>query len=330
MTESLYLKSVSDTPANIQHKLNGYGDWNGFKYINKHNRSVAGEFKIEGNSNKFSIYSSKYGELSLRKLNENFDPESQIKAYRFQEYLVNSNIIFDNFIGTAIGDSTSSPTHLGKLIYERIANFTDNISNVDTCNIPALESMYSMFDESLYSFKNNDYNFPAELNRLVDIFSINFSKVKGSRNKFDQNFDRKGYNSVDSIYGTNKGDELNFLTTILTAGIDIIAYEKFSESYQRINTNLLSSSYINFLDPVNKTYCLSSYHKNWGWGLSLPDEYRNEQIPMYYQFFEYKNSYLDLQTEGLINWADPNTTISEKISSINDWNQIKNKMITNK
>jgi hypothetical protein len=227
-----------------------------------------------------------------------------------------------------VGDSTSSPAYLGKLIYEKISNFTDNVNNIDTCNIQALESMYSMFDETLYSFKNNDYNFPAELNRLVDIFSINFSKIKGSRNKFDQNYDKKGYTSVDSIYGTNKGDELNFFTSVLTAGVDIIAYEKFSETYQRINTNLLSSSYINFIDPVNRTYALSSYHKNWGWGLSLPDEYVNEQIPRYYQFFEYKKAYLDLQTEGLINWADPYNTISEKISSVNQWDQIKNKMIT--
>ena len=328
IVESLDLHSISNNPVNIQDKLNAYGDWNGFKFINKYVRADAQEFRILGDSNTFSIYSNRSGGLNIRKLNENFDLKTQINSYRFQEYLVNSNILFQDFIGTIVGDSTSSPAYLGKLIYEKISNFTDNVNNIDTCNIQALESMYSMFDETLYSFKNNDYNFPAELNRLVDIFSINFSKIKGSRNKFDQNYDKKGYTSVDSIYGTNKGDELNFFTSVLTAGVDIIAYEKFSETYQRINTNLLSSSYINFIDPVNKTYALSSYHKNWGWGLSLPDEYVNEQIPRYYQFFEYKKAYLDLQTEGLINWADPYNTISEKISSVNQWDQIKNKMIT--
>jgi len=192
-----------------------------------------------------------------------------------------------------------------------------------------------MFDEEFYTFSNTNYNFPSEMNRLINLFSINFSKLKGSRNKFDLNFIDKGYNSQsilknngEVLYGINKGEELNFLTTVLTAGNYIIAYERFSEIYTKINTDILSASYINFLNPTNKTFLLSTYNNNWGWGLALPDDYVNEKIPIYYKFYNYVEGYPNTQTEGIINWQDNQNTISENLSSVDDWNEIKNKMLT--
>jgi hypothetical protein len=195
--------------------------------------------------------------------------------------------------------------------------------------------MYEMMDEDFYTFNNIDYSIPADLNRLIDIFSINFSKSKGSRNKFDQNFDSKGYNSEsisrnngELVYGNNKGSKIDLLTTVLTAGKNIVAYEKFSETYKILNTDLLSSLYVEYIDPALRTYALSSYSKNWGWGLALPDTYRVDQIENYYIFYNYLTGYIDLQTEGIINWGDPHTTIKENISSLDEWNEIKDNMIT--
>jgi hypothetical protein len=335
-SNSLSLESQS-TPLTkiIQKKLNGYGDWNGFKYINKHQHIFSKTFSLETDSNTFSIYEANSGKYDLRKLNENFDPKAQINAYRFQEYLQDKNVLFDDFIGTVVGDNTSKPTSLGKLIYEKISNFVDNNSNIDICNTKALYSMYQMFDEELYRFNNTDYDFPADLNRLVEIFSINFSKLKGSRNKFDQNFTDRGYNSQEIlknggsvIYGNNKGQELNFFTTVLTAGKAIIAYEKFSKKYTLINTKLLSSSYIEYVDPIKELYPLSAYNSRWGWDLVLPDDYTRDKMPYYYTFYEYISGYLNIQNEGVINWGDTYTTINENLTSIEDWEEIKNNMIT--
>lgn len=322
-------------PANyIQQKANGYGDWNGFRHINKYQHILNRSKTLIGDSNVFSIYPSQSGRYNIEKINENFDAKEQIKSYRFQEYLIDKDILFNDFIGTAIGTSDNSFNNLSKTIYERIANFTDNVVNVDTCNIKSLKSIYEMVDEDLYVFNNYNYTLPAEIGNLVDLFSINFSKLKGSRNKYDLDFDDKGYNNEDiiknglpTIFGINKGKELNFLTSVLTAGKDIILYEKFSENYRLVSTNILSSSYIKYINPVNKTYHLSSYDPKWGWGLVLPNTYINEHIPRYYKFYEYIPTYNDKQTEGIINWYSLYTTITENITSVSEWNKIKENMI---
>ena len=321
-------------PMRISDKVNGYGDWNGFRHINKYRHVIKEESVVTGISNDFSIFYSNSGKYDIRKVNENFDPTEQIKAYRFQDYLLDTTSVFD-FIGAAVGTLSSRPTEMGKLIYEKISNFTDNVINIDTCNVNALKSMYEMMDEIFYTFNGSNIGSPAELTRLIDLFSITYTKLKGSRDLFNQNFNDRGYhndqiraNGGVVLYGINKGAELNFLTSVLTAGNDIVAYEKFSETYTLIDTDLLSTAYINFIDPVNKTYALSSYHPNWGWGLVLPDNYIKENVERYYLFYEYVRDFAYNQTEGLINWADKYTTISENLTSVEQWNIIRENMIS--
>ena len=331
---SYSLETVNYNFIPYQNKLNGYGDWNGFKHINKYHHIFPALDVLEGKSNLFSIFDSSSAKYDIEKINENFDAKEQIKNYIFQEYLLDKSKLFDDFIGSAVGTISSNPMELGKLIYEKISNFTDNMANVDVCNIKSLKSMYEMMDEGFYIHNNYNYSVPFNILRLMDLFSINFSKLKGSRNKFIQNFDDKGYNNDvirqnngTVLYGFNKGEELDFSTAILTAGNFIIAYEIFSESYKLINTDLLSSNYINFIDPVNKTYALSSYHPNWGWGLVLPDVYTNDKIPRYYKFYDFIPEYSNLQTEGIINWSSPNTTILENLSSVQEWDNIKQNIL---
>ena len=335
-SNSVTLKSVNFNPNRIQDKLNGYGDWNGFKYINKFQHVYPNkQINLYGNSNTFSIYNSAVGQYDVRKINENFDPIAQLNTYKFQDYLLDKGDSAFEMIGTFIGTLTSNPNELGKLIYEKISNFTDNIANIDTCNVKSLQGMYALLDEDFYTFGNSTIQYPAELNRLVDLFSINFSKLKGSRNKFNQNFDSKGFdtesildNGGKLIYGVNKGKELNFFTTILTAGKDIVAYEKFSEKYVLINTDLsASTSYLQYIDPINRTYALSSYHPYWGWRLSIPDEYVAEFVPRYYSFYEYISGYDNIQTEGIINWSDINTTIPEDVKNVSEWTEIRKNII---
>lgn len=335
--DSIDLNIIPDIPSNrIQDKINGYGDWNGFKYLNKFKRGIVNDKVIEGTSSVFSVYDSKKGKYDLRKINENFDPITQLNSYKFQDYLLDKGNSAFELIGTFIGTLSSNPNYMGKLIYEKISNFTDNIANIDTCNVNALKSMYEMLDESFYTFGNSNLNYPAELNRLIDIFSINFSKLKGSRNKFDQNFNSRGYyndliieNGGKPLYGFNKGKELNFLTAVLSSGKNIIAFEKFSEEYKVLNTNLnVASSKLTYIDTINKTYALSGLNEYWGWGLALPDNFDVTLVPRYYSFYEYVDRFDDKQTEGVINWGDPYTTILENISSIEDWNKIQENIIT--
>ena len=60
---------------------------------------------------------------------------------------------------------------IGKEVYDKIANYVDNISNIDLCNIKALNSICK------YTKYNNtallSYNYPTEIEDLINIFSIN-------------------------------------------------------------------------------------------------------------------------------------------------------------
>ena len=335
-TNYVSLNPVTLNSNRIQDKVNGYGDWNGFKYINKFQHVYPNrQIKLTGKSNVFNIFDSSKGQYDIRKINENFDPIAQLNTYKFQDYLLDKGDSLFKMIGTTIGTLTSNPNELGKLIYEKISNFTDNIANVDTCNIKALKSMYEMLDEYFYTFGNSNVEYPAELTRLVDLFSINYSKLKGSRNKFAENFNNRGYyndkileNGGKPIYGVNKGKELDLFTSVLTAGKSIIAYEKYSEQYTLINTSLSASSmYLEYIDPVIKTYALSSYNPYWGWRLVLPDDYNVKFVPRYYSFYEYISGYDNTQTDGLINWADKNTTITENVETYSEWDEIRKNII---
>jgi hypothetical protein len=126
------------------------------------------------------------------------------------------------------------------------------------------------------------------------------------------------------IWGINLGNKLDALTTILTAGSaaqDIVAYEKFSNIYRRINTDALSSSNLQFIDANKQTYALSAYNNYWGWGLILPADFAAADFDKYYLFYKYNNVTQGTILDNIINWDDANTTINRSVSSYNDWSK---------
>lgn len=324
--------------VSTSNKINGYGDWNGYRNISKFCKSVGVTTYRTGRSNNFSIFSPLSGRYDIRKVNEDFGPIEQIKSYRHQPYLKDANRFFDDYIGTSVGSKSDSPNVLGKRIYEKIANFTDNISNVDTCNVDALKAMYELLDEDIASFHGSDLNIPANLYRLIDMFSVNLSKLKGTKNKFNQDFDDKGFDNdglrekgLTPNYGVNKGSEIDFFTGVLTTSAQyIVSYEKFSEKYRLLNINLSERTTLTYQNSAAKTYSLSSYHPDWGWNLILPDNYQLSSylIPRYYTFFQYISTTDDRYSGNLINWRDTNNTISQTISSTTEWNDIRQSMIS--
>lgn len=352
--------------------IRAYGDWTGFRQLN--NATSPADLGAVLIDNYSSVFSSLLESdiLDVRKKNENHNPLKQYKSYLSQPYLKDKHHLNDDFMGTIIGTLSSDPNVLGKKIYEKISNFSDNISDVDTCNITSLKSMYEMMGEDFYTYTIKNYDTPADLYRVIDLLSIKFSKLRGSRNKYAEDFNDYGYDRKSIIdmggtvqYGKNKGDQLDFFTTELVTGnesVPIIAYERFSETYKLINTNLLSSAFVEFRedaawvlqqengvpeindnwilqeggenigseqfigDPLqfNYVYSLSSYNENWGWGLILPESgWTASDIPKYYTFFEYVSGFENSQNEGVINWADALTTVSESISSKDDWDNAR-------
>lgn len=329
----VYLSSNEIAPPIIQDSVYAYGDWSGLRWSNKFTSASIKQLvyvseTVSCTSNNFNIYPAT-GKYEIGKINENMDFTELYKANTFQESLMSKPALYDNFLGTIVGNISSNQNTIGKRVYEKISNFTDNVYNVDTCNISSLLSLQTLLDEPSIQFTKYNYIFPANINRVMDLASVKITRMWGESNKFDQNYNKYGLPDSD-IHGINLGSQLNFLTTTLTAGsasLPIVAYEKFSKNYQYINTNILSASYVN-INATDNTYKLSAYDDRWGWGLVLPNNFVSTDIPNYYTFFNYVSTFENTYIGGLINWGDENTTIDKTQRNITYVDGVFNNMIT--
>lgn len=234
---------------------------------------------ISGDSGFFDIYPTK-GKNIYRKINEDNDQKENYKKLIFQNILLEKNNFFDNFLGTIVGDISGNPNNLGTKIYEKISNMPSNISDLNYTNVSSLISLLESADIDIEKYF---INIPPSLQRVIDNLSVPVSLQSGTINNFNQNFDDKGYQN-SNVFGTNKGPELDFNTTQLETGAGsrpILAYEKFSETYNLLDTNLLSTNDFRYNKDNTNTYSLSDYDRSWGWNLVVPDEIFNKTFFVY-------------------------------------------------
>jgi hypothetical protein len=262
-------------------------------------------FSLSGESSSFNIYPKNY--IKLEKVGEDFDMTETLKGLRFQETLLDKNILFDEFLRSIFGDIDSSPESLGKKIHEKISNFFTNHYDIDRCEIPALVSLFDMVGMDKNIFESSFFKYPEGVKRMVNLASIKNNKLFGETNKFSENLNPR--NTISKTeFGKNLGNQINTDTYVISAGIPIVALEKFSNRYTLLNTyqplsaNMLFQLYdhlgnqvfdhlgneILLLNPIsNSYYMLSSYNTDWGWNLVLPNNFTYQDFPKYYEFYEY-------------------------------------------
>jgi hypothetical protein len=217
-----------------------------------------------------------------------------------------------------LGTVESNTNSIGKRVYEKTSNFIKNTSNIDTCDIQSLYGYAQMYNLDLQQYANQDLliNYPADLARLVNLFSIKKSLLFGKRLQKQDNFADK-YNlsyrandltkaaqdySVDKKYGNNLGNQINVHNGIVYKNNNyVIVYEIFSETYRVMRTNISSISL--------SSYPLSTYNSSWGWGLSLPDDYESDslsayKLSCYYNFYEFVPVVPGKFVGNIINWED--------------------------
>tara|TARA_R110002126_G_scaffold85545_3_gene207122 strand:- start:14906 stop:16381 length:1476 start_codon:yes stop_codon:yes gene_type:complete len=243
---------------------NGIG--NNLKVIAKANSDAR---PLSGESTTFNIVSSG-NTKEFRKINEDNNQKQNFLDYLYQPNLKNNPKFFIDIIGQIVGDE-KNPNTLGVKVYEKISNYLLNSGDIDYANVDNLISNLKLIDSNVNKFSNA---YPASLKRIVDFFSVNRSKLIPIKNNFNQDFDNK--NRPNTGRGKNLGTEVK-LSDTLSGGDNfkpIVAYEKFSKRYIMLNTDPTSSFGFRYLGP-NKTFQISSYNKNWGWGLVLPKEIAN-------------------------------------------------------
>ena len=297
----------------------------------------------------FTCYPKNYYEAY--KQNEDFNFEQTIKDLRFQEILLDKNILFTDFLGTIFGNVSSNYTILGKKLWEKIQNFTSNTSDIDYCDINSLINLAELTDDDGLVFDRSLAQQPEIVDRLMSILSVNYNKFRGTKNKFEENFDPQGH-TTKAIYGRNLGGLLDSETYEVSAGNDIVAYEKFSETYTRLNTyqpiSALSGGHHGGSGNF-QTYMLSNFNTSdtnpggslktatssgpyWGWPLILPEEYDSiTDVNKFYTFYSLSANYDNTIEGGLVDYTNGLTTLdyNTPLSALVGDNNVFDVMIQN-
>jgi len=262
---------------------------------------------LTGISNTFNIYNSA-GIYNLRKINENYDQTAAYISLATQPVLYDKNVFFYGLLGQIVGNANSDPNTLGILTYEKISNYISNINDPDFCN---LESLKALFDMTNVTYQNFNYQFPPSLQRLADILSVKHKNLFGQTNQYQANFNPMGF--TDGLrYGVNLKDRLDINTAILSANTYpgyIVTYEKFSEKYNLVSTNVLTYNF----------YPLSGINNSWGWNLVLPNGVSGLEVDKYYAFYNYKPKVEGSLLQKFIDFDNPNNTLTITNSSYKDY-----------
>jgi hypothetical protein len=297
-----------NTEFNSRSYYKTIGDFTGVKWYlkNKVKENTRPRF-VTGVSTLFDI--KNYTPVVIKK-NENYDIASTFRGYVLQEPLYNNDNLFDNFFTPILNGNTNSVNEIGKVIYEKISNFTDNISDIDKCNIKSLDSLYEMFGENTEVFANI---FPPNLLRTIDLLSIKKCLLFGNINNFCNNFILSTFEYSPS---SNLGESINIEKGTFIPGKPIISYDFFTKKYRLIRNTLVPE---NNMIPF-QNYPLSAVKYNWGWGLVLGNKSDTfKEIENYYKFYTFKPTQNVEFYDGLIDFNDEFTTLRPEISTFNDW-----------
>jgi len=253
-----------------------------------------------------------------RKNNGAFDYGAALKGYALQETINQNEVLFNIFLASVAGVSATNEDTFGGEVYEKIANYVSNISDPYIGN---LNQFYSLTNLLGLEIDNYNYESPPSLRKIVDLYTVQQSRVWGADSLFNRNFSL-------SAGHTNLGPFMTqyvIATTMVSAGQQIVLNDMFNttkyellevpkiNSYASVTARNLQSRLPTSAYPLSAypltTYPLSAF---FGWGISLP-------IEDFYYVYVYTPGVDGSQKEGLINWNDPYTTLNETASGHNDW-----------
>ena len=240
--------------------------------------------ELTGESNVFSVFDFE-NKNEIKRLNESFNNSKYFKDLALTENLNKNTILFDQFFAASVGTGyLSGNEDMGQKIYERIANFTDNHSDIDTCGVDQLLSLAEQTGVDAYNY---GINFPTEIKRILDIASVPRVKLWGMEDN-------------TPLFPQSIGNQLNTQYDFLTAGTKIILKNKLDGS---VNLHMIP------MQDDNVVYPLSSFL---GYGFTQP-------VLINYFFYNFDPVYSGQYIENLIDWSSEFTTLQPHLSTPETW-----------
>jgi hypothetical protein len=259
-------------------------------------------FTLTGVSTEFDILTSTHN--SFRRFNESENFTCMMKDFVNAPTFKNSEQFFNQYFAVIAGAEPIDEQQIGQKIMEKISNFAQNHSDVEVCNLDQFLSLANQVDMKVEDF---GLAFPERLKRVMDVASVEHKKVWGVRCPCKESFSCSNCcGNICKTCGKNKADNLGNELAIETATISVgtpvvIKYEQSDpikyELYYPKAIGALTSYPLSSLASVNLKTPLRSF----------------------YSFYTYIDTPANNQVEGLINWSDEYTTITESASSADSW-----------
>tara|TARA_R100000008_G_scaffold86519_1_gene79948 strand:+ start:960 stop:4256 length:3297 start_codon:yes stop_codon:yes gene_type:complete len=186
-------------------------------------------------------------DTELYKINEDIDYSQTLKSYRFQSFMHEYDNLFDGIFTSFVGEASSSPTVFGKTIFEKIANFVANNSDVDYCNLDNLQAFYDFFNEDIDIVLPTP---PPELKRLYDLFSIKITKLLGDYERDNLRLSSNYYTNSADGRNVDFDNKISTSTYTVTAYTNFVARQKFNNEFTLIKPQKVASTQVSTINPV--------------------------------------------------------------------------------
>lgn len=258
------------------------GDWTGNKWYQKYVN--ASETKsIKGQSAPFNIYDINE-DFKIAKVNEEFNMAEYLKSLAVPEILKQNTKFFDEFLTAVVGDGNVYKESVGRIVYEKIANFIASHADIDTVTI---QKLLDFADQVSVPAKTFTEKAPPEMQRLLDMFSVPKHKLRGVVD-------------FEADPESNVGPLITVTDTITQGQKIFVRDKKYPDRYYLIA--------VDYLEDGTSSYPLSQL-KVPGFAEPLEDNYL---------FFEYNENAIGYQ-DNVINWESENTNLNYSLSSWDAW-----------
>lgn len=284
-TTNDYNPSVIEVTSEEQNRSAQAGaDWTGNRWYQKYGTGKSTSAFVKGESTPIKI-SSLDNTYTVAKVNNTFNYAEHFKSLALPEILQQNFSLF-TFLSAAGGDDNPTKESIGRILYEKIANFVNNKADIETAEVDDLLSMAQQFQ---IEYKEFGKDFPVAVNNLIDLFSVHKQRLRGIPN-------------LETDIAKNTGKRLTEFDSI-TANRFYLATDK------RVNKN--------FLVWANPYAGKDIYPVN----LFTSETLRNP-VSEHYYLFVYNENQLNVDipyTNNLIDWTSRFTTLSYNISSEKEW-----------
>ena len=264
--------------------------------------SASGVFNVNGSVYTLTGISDKFNIYPFEQFHDFYRNDEDRTVYdllaKFSHVNLNELPTFNSYLSAVCGEGDS----LGKA-YDKIQNFSKDHTDIDICQI---DSIYDMAEKLNVDIENFGLQFPQELERVMNFFSVPLQKLIGARCKCNTNFVQCN-NACEpvqcSMCGFNKKSNLGRQLTLndtVTAGSTLLYRENGSSNYNYLP--IKSQNNINIY-PLTTLTAYPIFDQ----GLSN------------FCIFEWDQTPQNNPVEGIINYKDYRNNLSPTLSSVNDW-----------